>query len=117
MTNQSELFPIEVDWVPEFGRQLKQLQKRYRSIQSDLRPLIQELQDRQLPGVQIKGAGRHVRKVRLRNSSANRGKSGGFRVIYYVATATRVTLLTIYSKTDQPDVSLKQIKALLASLD
>jgi len=35
-------------------------------------------------------------KVRLRNSDAQRGKSGGYRVIYYLKTKAKIILVTIY---------------------
>ena len=43
---------------------------------------------------------------------ARRGKSGGFRVIYYVQLSDLVTLLTIYSKTDDTDISIAEIRQL-----
>jgi len=55
-------------------------------------------------------------KVRLANPSAQKGKSGGFRVIYYVRLGDRVVLLTIYAKSDQPDISPQDIIALLDDL-
>ena len=39
-------------------------------------------------------------KVRAANSSANVGKSNGFRIIYYVIIGEKAYLLTIYSKKD-----------------
>lgn len=42
-----------------------------------------------------------------------RGKSGGFRVIYYAQFSDRVTLLTIYSKTDDTDISIAEIRSLV----
>ena len=41
-----------------------------------------------------------VYKVRIANTSTKSGKSGGFRVIYYLKTADRIYLVTIYSKKD-----------------
>jgi len=42
-----------------------------------------------------------------------RGKSGGFRVIYYVQLSDRVILLTIYSKSDETDISIAEIRQLV----
>ena len=53
-------------------------------------------------------------KVRIRNSDVSRGKSGGYRVIYYLKTATAVILVTIYSKTEQSDISSAKIKKILS---
>jgi mRNA-degrading endonuclease RelE of RelBE toxin-antitoxin system len=47
--------------------------------------------------------------LRIANSDARRGKSGGYRTIYYLPSAERVVLLTIYSKSDQADISAKEI--------
>ena len=58
-----------------------------------------------------------VYKVRLPNRAARRGKSGGFRIIYYAQFSDRVTLLTIYSKTDETDISLREIQELAQEAD
>ena len=68
------------------------------------------------PGDRVRGTGYTVYKERLRNQSAGRGKSGGFRVIYYVQLADKVVLLTIYSKTDQSDISVREIRLLVAEV-
>ena len=46
-----------------------------------------------------------------------RGKSRGFRVIYYAQIDDVVTLLTIYSKTEIRDISLREIQALAQAAD
>ena len=68
------------------------------------------------PGLRVPGTGLTVFKVRLPNRAARRGKSGGFRVIYYVQMADSVTLLTIYSKSDQADISARDIQRLVREL-
>mgnify|MGYP007126141545 CR=1 FL=1 len=46
----------------------------------------------------------------MKNSSANKGLSGGFRVIEYLVTKDNVVyLLDIYSKSDYEDISKKKI--------
>ncbi|GAB5536329.1 MAG: hypothetical protein Rubg2KO_25780 [Rubricoccaceae bacterium] len=57
--------------------------------------------------------GHVVYKVRLANSDARRGKSGGYRMIYYARTAERVVLVTIYSKSDQGDISAAAIRQII----
>ena len=44
--------------------------------------------------------GGRVYRVRLPNRSARRGKSGGFRVAYYLETETTVFLLAICDRKD-----------------
>lgn len=56
-------------------------------------------------GKRIAGVKYQVFKVRLKNSNIQKGKSGGYRVIYYLKTAQGIILATIYSKSDISDVS------------
>jgi hypothetical protein len=46
-----------------------------------------------------------------------RGKSGGFRVIYYLRTETHTFLLTIYIKTEREDISAEEILQLIAEVE
>ncbi|MFM5980969.1 MAG: type II toxin-antitoxin system RelE/ParE family toxin [Sphaerospermopsis kisseleviana] len=55
-----------------------------------------------------------VFKVRVKNSNIQKGKSGGYRIIYQVESPTNVLLLTIYSKSDQEDITPQEIKNILA---
>jgi mRNA-degrading endonuclease RelE of RelBE toxin-antitoxin system len=84
-------------------------------IRSDLEPLLAQLQAGDCPGDQISGIAYAVFKVRLRNSDAQRGKSGGYRVIYYLKTKNKIILVTIYSKSDQGDISEKTICHIIES--
>ncbi len=79
---------IEITYSVAFKRQLRQLARRYRRIKSDLDPLITALQAGDTPGDQIAGTGYTLYKVRLKNSDNQKGKSGGYRVIYYLQTDT-----------------------------
>ena len=55
--------------------------------------------------------GMRVFKARLRNTSAQRGKRGGFRVIYRVMDdGTIILLLLIWSKTDISNVPDSEIR-------
>jgi mRNA-degrading endonuclease RelE of RelBE toxin-antitoxin system len=96
---------LEVNLTRQFRKDLKNLAKRYRSIRKDLQPLIEELQSGKTPGDRLKGLDYQVFKVRLKNSDIQKGKSAGYRVIYYLQTQTGVVLITIYSKSDLSDLS------------
>lgn len=109
--------PTKVDTHPTFRKRTKRLRRRFPSIHLDLHPLFQRLQNDERPGELVPGVGYTVYKVRLPNQSARRGKSGGFRVIYYVQFSDRVTLLTIYSKTDDIDMSVAEIRDLVMEAD
>jgi len=60
--------------------------------------------------------GYEIYKVHLANPFAQKGKRGGFRAIYYVELADSVILVTIYSKSDQEDVSLQKLQAIIADM-
>ena len=56
-------------------------------------------------------------KVRIENSDARRGKSGGYRIIYYLKTEDHILLVTIYSKSDKPDVPVTEIRELIKRVE
>lgn len=114
---QSEPSPIQIALTPRFKRDLRELAKRYRSIRSDLQPLIEQLQAGETPGDRIAGIKYQVFKVRLKNSNIQKGKSGGYRVIYYVKTTQSIILATIYSKSDISDVSNEVIEEAIAQYE
>jgi mRNA-degrading endonuclease RelE of RelBE toxin-antitoxin system len=105
MQNNNKPLPIEITLTPRFQRDLRELAKRYRSIRSDIQPLIDQLQAGEIPGDRIAGIKYQVFKVRIKNSNIQKGKSGGYRVIYYLKNAQGIILTTIYSKSDLTDVS------------
>ena len=100
----------EVRFTLPFIRRLKGLTKRYRKIQRDIQPIIEELQLGNFIGDQIAGTNFTIFKVRAKNSDIPIGKSGGYRVIYQVVSPELVLLLLIYAKSDQADVSLDEIQ-------
>lgn len=58
---------------------------------------------------------RGVRKARF--ALPGRGKSGGGRVIYYVAVKTAIYMMTAYPKNERDDLSPDQRMAILATID
>ena len=114
MTDQ--LF-IQVEASPTFNRNLRALAKKYRSIQNDIQPIIEQLEQGELPGDQIPGVGYAVFKLRVRNSDIPKGKSSGYRLIYYVKTATGIILLTVYIKSEQVDIAAKDVQGIIAEYD
>jgi mRNA-degrading endonuclease RelE of RelBE toxin-antitoxin system len=114
MSNNS---PIQIALTPRFQRDLRDLAKRYRSIRLDLQPLIEQLQSGETPGDRVTGIKYQIFKVRLKNSNIQKGKSGGYRVIYYLKTETKIILATIYSKSDLSDVSNQVIEEAIAQYE
>jgi mRNA-degrading endonuclease RelE of RelBE toxin-antitoxin system len=104
---------IDVQFTPEFKRNLRTLAKKYRHIRDDVDPVIEALQAGEILGDQIPGVGYTLFKVRVPNQDSARGKSGGYRVIYYLRTSTNIIMVTIYSKTEQADISAAQIRRIV----
>jgi mRNA-degrading endonuclease RelE of RelBE toxin-antitoxin system len=104
---------VLVELSLHFQKDLKRLSKKYRNVQDDVQPILESLRGGNVLGDQVMGVGKPVYKVRVPNSDARRGSAGGYRVIYYLRTAERLTLITIYSKSEQADVSAKQIRAII----
>lgn len=117
MPTESEVSTIDaqtpnatVEFTLEFKRSLRTLAKSYRSIRSDIEPLIEQLKQGETPGDRIPRVGYSVYKVRILNSDIQKGKSGGYRVIYYLQTAKSVILVTVYSKLEQGDIAVEMIQ-------
>ena len=108
--------PTTVSILPEFHKRIKRLIPKYPAITNEVREPIQQLKEDERPGGKIAGVGYDVYKVRLANLSAQRGNSGGFRAIYFVLLAHHVMLITIYSKTDQADISPGKIRQVLEDI-
>jgi mRNA-degrading endonuclease RelE of RelBE toxin-antitoxin system len=88
-----------------FTRQVQKLlsDDEYRQLQI-------ELANYPAAGVIIQGSG-GIRKMRW--SIGKRGKRGGVRILYYWAVQQdRLLMLFVYSKSNQDDLSLDQIKIL-----
>ena len=117
MQNNNEPLLIEIALTPRFQRDLRELAKRYRSIRSDVQPLIDQLQAGEISGDRIAGIKYQVFKVRIKNSNIQKGKSGGYRVIYYLKNAQGIILTTIYSKSDLTDVSNEIIEQAIAQYE
>lgn len=111
-------FPfVQVEASATFERNLRRLVKKYRTIQSDLKPIIEQLQEGVFAGDRIPNIGYEVFKLRIRNRDAGKGKSGGYRLIYYLKTANKVILLTIYSKSEQSDITLEDVRQIITEAD
>ncbi len=85
---------VQVEASPTFNRNIRTLAKKYGNIRNDIQPVIEQLEQGELPGDQIPGVGYAVFKLSVRNSDTQKGKSGGDRLIYYVKTATGMNYST-----------------------
>lgn len=103
----------KVEFAPYFLKDLKRLKRKYSQVTDVVEELVKALEGGEQPGDKIPNVGYDVYKVRLKNPSAGRGKSGGFRVIYYVQLADLVILVTIYSKSQQADFPAERLRKII----
>lgn len=105
--------PTKVNVAPAFLKDVRRLAKKYPAVLKQFESLSEQLKSDERPGDKIPNVGIDVYKVRLPNPSAQRGKRGGFRAIYYVQVADMVFLLRIYAKTEQEDITAGEIRSAL----
>ena len=100
-----------IELTEHFKLEAKRLAKKYKSLKTDLAKLFIELQSNPILGTPL---GNNVYKVRMSIYSKGKGKSGGARVITYLAIENQtILLLTIYNKGTKESISDKEIQALL----
>ncbi len=104
---------ITVYYTAYFKRVIRNLAKKYPHLQKDIKPVITQLESGELLGDVIQHIGYTVYKVRVKNSDNNKGKSAGYRMIYYVKQQDSIILLSLYSKSEQADISTAEIQAII----
>lgn len=108
---------VQVEASSTFNRNLHALSKKYRSIRNDIQPIIEQLERGELPGDRISGIGYEVFKLRVKNSDIRKGKSSGYRLLYYVKTTTAIILLTLYPKSEQVDIAADKIRSIIVEYE
>jgi mRNA-degrading endonuclease RelE of RelBE toxin-antitoxin system len=105
----------EIVAIPNFGKELKKLSKKYPSLKEDFSDLIQSLQETPIQGVFL---GKNCFKIRMSIKSKGKGKSGGARVISLVKiNKNTVFLLLVYDKADKENISNTELKALIELIE
>jgi mRNA-degrading endonuclease RelE of RelBE toxin-antitoxin system len=105
-----------VGTTARFDTDVKRLRKKYPDVRAELQSLEAQLKHDERPGDKVPGVGYDVRKVRIGNPSAGRGKRGGFRVVYYIRQKDMVVMLTLYTKTQRKDISPEQIRRIIEEI-
>ncbi|PIQ16755.1 MAG: hypothetical protein COW67_01205 [Flavobacteriales bacterium CG18_big_fil_WC_8_21_14_2_50_32_9] len=94
-----------------FERKLKRLAKKYKSLANDLAAVFDELVENPTLGTPI---GKDCYKLRIAIASKGKGKSGGARMITYVRVVKKtVFLMDIYDKSEQANISNKELLMLI----
>lgn len=91
----------------------KALKKRYRNIQADIKPIFEDVENGLILGDQFPGMDAVVIKLRVKNSDAQRGKSGGYRLIYWVMSPKIIVMLDIYSKSNQENITVNEVRQII----
>lgn len=105
----------EIIWSRESLRQLKALSKNRHGIEEDIKSFTEDFLNRRLPGDAVRGAGGlPVKEHRMRDSSSNQGKSGGFRVYYYY-NQSLIYIVFVFLRRDLPRNIGRRIRQILES--
>lgn len=106
-----------VEITPSFEKEYHKLKKSYPRIDDDFDEFLNDVEINGHLGDSVPGIvkdGNKVFKKRMRNTSAKKGLSGGFRIIKYLVTKDNIIyLLDIYSKSDKVNISDKRIRRLI----
>ena len=113
----SEQPAISLKATREFQKKIRSLTKRYRHIQADLQPILEKLSQGEVLGDRIIGTQAVVYKLRVKNSDVQKGKSGGYRLIYWLQTSDSIVLLDIYSKSDQDNIAVATIQKIIENCE
>jgi mRNA-degrading endonuclease RelE of RelBE toxin-antitoxin system len=101
--------------TPRFLRQVKKLNKKYKSLVSELIEFEESLSENPTQGIDL---GNNTYKGRLAIESKNSGKSGGARIITYVVTEQKeVYLVSIYDKSEISTIKDTDIKKLIKEIE
>jgi hypothetical protein len=104
----------KVKTIPNFDRALKRLSKKYASLKGEYIALLDSLEVEPKQGVNL---GNNCYKIRLAIASKNKGKSGGARIITHVLIRDKtVFLLDIFDKSEQDNISDKELVALIKGI-
>ncbi len=104
--------------VPDFDSEAKRLAKKYKSLRSDLLQFQKEIKKNPFLGTEILPG---VRKIRMAITSKGKGKSGGARIISFIAIndieSGDIILLYIYDKSESSNIKTEYLKQLLRDLE
>ena len=101
---------------PEFKRTLKPLTKKYHTLKQTIQQLEEDLIDNPYLS---ESYGSGIYKVRVADTSKGKGKSGGFRIIYYHLNKTDsgidMLLLSIFDKSERSTIKKDEAIKILAT--
>jgi|LSQX01.3.fsa_nt_gb mRNA-degrading endonuclease RelE of RelBE toxin-antitoxin system len=100
-----------------FERKLKKLIKKYPNIISDIKKVLALIEENPEVRDRIQGLEERIYKVRVPSSDMKKGKSGAYRMIYFLVDNNQgIILLTIYAKAKQENISEYEIREIMEKL-
>ena len=105
---------MNIKVTDSFKKEFKKLFKKDVYLLDEYESLLKQLQINPTLGTSL-GCGKY--KIRLKNESNHKGKSGGYRVITYTKIEDTILLVYIYSKSDMENVLMKRIDDIISSID
>lgn len=100
--------------ISGFDKALKRLAKKYPSLKAEYIFLLDSLEINPKQGTPL---GNNCFKIRMSIASKGKGKSGGARVITHILIeGSTVFLLDIYDKSEQSNISDKELEQLLREI-
>ena len=98
-----------------FKREVKPLAKKYRSLAKEIAELFESLKEEPIQGDSLP---LDCYKIRLAIESKGKGKRGGARVItHFHVKDDEIYLISIYDKSEQDDITDKELLRRLKALD
>ena len=103
---------MNIDTTDIFKKSFRKLLKKDIKLIDEYEQLLKDLEKEPTLGTEL-GNGRY--KIRLKNSSNNKGKSAGYRVVTYTKIENTIVLVYIYSKSKEESVSSHKINEFISS--
>ncbi len=113
----TDISPIEIKATREFQRKVRLLSQKYRNIQADLHPILEKIRLGEILSDRVPGIQSIVYKLRIKNTDIQKGKSGGYRLIYWLQTIDNIVLLDIYTKSEQENITITKIKQIITNFE
>jgi len=104
---------INIFTLPIFDKKLKSYKKKNPLLKKDFTELLDLLEKSPIPKTAIPLKDK-VYKIRMANSSSNKGKSAGYRVYYfYKDTNESLVLFYMHSKSDASNINDARLNKLI----
>lgn len=103
---------MNIEVTDTFKKNFRKLLKKDKNLINEYEQLLNDLEKNQNLGTHL-GNGRY--KIRLKNTSNNKGKSARYRIIIYTKISNMIILVYIYSKSNLESVSTHKIDEIIAN--